>query len=129
METYSSEFLLQIEILILFLFFFQKRAVIGKTLSLKGRMQKTELKNLHFSMRYLQKTKRQNSHRITWRGGKVKPHWQRFLIPVVYVFWRQLNLFFFSLNLWLMFKCFTICNASLHICMIFFAFLTHFFNC
>ena len=43
-------------------------------------MKKTELKNLHSSMRYLKNTKRQNSHRITWRGGKVKPHWQRPLI-------------------------------------------------
>ena len=36
-----------------------------------SRMQKTELKNLHFSMKYLQNTKRQNSHRITVRGEKL----------------------------------------------------------
>ena len=34
--------------------------------SLKSGKQKTELNNLH-------NTKRQNSHRITWTGGKVKP--------------------------------------------------------
>ena len=42
-------------------------------------MQKTELKNLHFSMRYLQNTKRRNSHRITLRGRKVTSLWQRAL--------------------------------------------------
>ena len=44
-------------------------------------MQKSELMNLHVSMRYLQNRKRQNSYKITWRRGKVKPHWQRFLTP------------------------------------------------
>ena len=43
-------------------------------------MQKTELKNLHLSMRYLWNTKRQNSHRITWRWRKDKSLWQRALI-------------------------------------------------
>ena len=40
-------------------------------------MQNTELKNLHLSMRYLENTKRQNSHRITWREKKVKSLLQR----------------------------------------------------
>ena len=52
METYSSEFLPQIEI---FKFIFSKEHTYynKEVASLKSGMLKTELKNLHFSMRYL----------------------------------------------------------------------------
>ena len=49
------------------LFFFKKGSYRQEAKNLKSGLQKTELKNLPFSTRYLQNRKRQNSHRITRR--------------------------------------------------------------
>ena len=70
METYSSEFPPQNE---LFKFIFAENYNFKQqATSLKSRMQKIELKNIHFLMRYRKNIKRQNSHRITWRRKKIK---------------------------------------------------------
>ena len=44
-------------------------------LSLKSGMQKTELKKLHFSLRYLSNEKRSKTSRFTWRGRKGEFVW------------------------------------------------------
>ena len=60
-KTYSSKFFLQIEI---FKFSFYRKS----WLQVKGdKFKEQNAKNLHFSMRHLLNTNRQNSHRITWR--------------------------------------------------------------
>ena len=64
--TYSFEFPPQNEIIKIF----KKTWLQVRGDKFKEWNAKNRIKYLHLSMRYVQNTKRQNSHRIAWRGRK-----------------------------------------------------------